>query len=37
VHYAKLRPIEIDVAAGRALLEAVNNPFCGDRALVTND
>ena len=37
VHYAKLRPIEIDVTAGRLRLETVNNPFCGDRALIPSD
>lgn len=37
VHYAKLRPLEIDVGAGRVRLEVVNNPYCGDRALVPTD
>lgn len=37
VHYAKLRAIEIDVAAGRARVETVNNPYCADRSLIPPD
>ena len=34
VHYAKLRAIEIDVAAGRLRFETVNNPFCTQRSFI---
>ena len=32
--YAKVRPIEINVAAGTFTFEYVDNPNCGDRDLV---
>jgi hypothetical protein len=35
--YAKVRPLEIDVAAGTFTFEYVDNPNCGDRDLVPSE
>jgi hypothetical protein len=32
--YAKLRPVEIDVAAGTYRFEIVRNPYCDNRSFV---
>ena len=32
--YAKLRPVEINVAAGTYTFEIVRNPYCDDRSFV---
>lgn len=37
IRYAKITPVEIDVAEGRVRFAHVRNPYCDDRALIPPD